>query len=212
MQPLELGKFVVQILQWFWDRLIFFTECKKGEAVIKRRCGFPVKWRNRPRWYFKWPIIDMFDKVDMRKKYVQFNAHSFHGLNMEKGLIPYNIIIDFQVEYQVVNPLVIYDEYGFAQGESEYLSFINNTVQKDISKLICEKGIELTYKEIISYFEEKVKEYKKSTPCSSKIKEFDNSFRAKRRRNYFIEPNDGVSINDIIITSFDKNISLRTTV
>ena len=212
MEPLEFGKFLVQILQWFWDRLTIFTECKKGEAVIKRRCGLPIKWRNRPRWYFKWPIIDIFDKVDIRKKYVQFNAHSFHGSNMEKSLIPYNIILDFQVEYQVINPLVIYDEYGFAQGENEQLSFINNTIQNNITKLVCDKGIELTYQDIVSYFDDVVKNHRRTPLYSSDIKKFDNCFRSTKQTSFYIEANEGVSINEIVITSFDKNISLRTTI
>ena len=78
MEPLEFGKFIVQFITWFWDRCIFFTECNQGQAVIKKRFGYPIKWRTKPQWYWKWPFIDMFDKVDMRKKYAQFNAHSFY--------------------------------------------------------------------------------------------------------------------------------------
>lgn len=35
MEPLEFGKFIVQILQWFWDRSTFVIECKKGQAIVK---------------------------------------------------------------------------------------------------------------------------------------------------------------------------------
>lgn len=42
MEPLELGKFVVQLLTWFWDRCTLFTECNQGQAVIKKRFGYPI--------------------------------------------------------------------------------------------------------------------------------------------------------------------------
>lgn len=117
MEPLEFGKFIVQLITQFWDRCTFFTECHQGQAVIKKRFGRPIKWRTKPRWYWKWPLIDMFDKVDMRKQYVFLNAHSFYHSGMVNDtIVPYNILIDFQVEYQVVNPLVIYEASGYKEG------------------------------------------------------------------------------------------------
>ena len=64
MEPLEFGKFIVQLITQFWDRCIIFTECNQGQAVIRKRFGRPIKWRTKPKWYWKWPFIDMFDKVD----------------------------------------------------------------------------------------------------------------------------------------------------
>ena len=217
MEPLELGKFIVQILQSFGSRLSFIKECSKGYGIIRKRFGHPIKWRNKPSWYFKWPLIDTFDIVDMRKKYLQVNAHSFHSNQLGNTLIPYNIIIDVQVEYAVINPLVIYDEYGFAEGEDAYTSLINNTVQEIISKIIKKYGIELEYNILESCLKEDVQNYSLQPLSTDEIKSYDNPFseRYKKRHNIItkqVETHESISISNIVVTSFDKNISIRTTV
>ncbi len=217
MEPLEFGKFFVQILQTFSARLSPLKECRKGDGLVKKRFGHPIKWRNKPRIYWKWPIIDTFDKVDMRKKYLQVNAHSFHSNQMENLLIPYNIIIDVQIEYAVINPLVIYDEYGFAEGEEAYTSLVNNTVQEIISNIIKEYGIKLDYNILESCLKENVQNYNLQPLSFDEIKLYDNPFseRYKKRHNIApkqIESQECISISNIVITSFDKNISIRTTV
>ena len=217
MEPLEFGKFFVQILQTFSARLSPLKECRKGDGLVKKRFGHPIKWRNKPRIYWKWPIIDTFDKVDMRKKYLQVNVHSFHSNQMENLLIPYNIIIDVQIEYAVINPLVIYDEYGFAEGEEAYTSLVNNTVQEIISNIIKEYGIKLDYNILESCLKENVQNYNLQPLSFDEIKLYDNPFseRYKKRHNIApkqIESQECISISNIVITSFDKNISIRTTV
>lgn len=131
---------------------------------------------------------------------------------MEKSLIPYNIIIDFQVEYQVINPLIIYDEYGFAQGESAQQSYINNLVQNEISKIIDTYGIDTTYSNVDEHFNKVSKELTRTILSFDEVKEYDDFFRKKKRRSKEIKVEKCISINDIVITSFDKNISLRLTV
>ncbi len=217
MEPLEFGKFLVQLLQTFSARLLPLKECRKGEGLVKKRFGHPIKWRNKPGLYWKWPVIDTFDRVDMRKRYLQVNAHSYHSNQMGNPLIPYNIIIDVQVEYAVINPLVIYDEYGFAEGEDAYTSFVNNTVQEIISKIIQKYGIELEYNILESCLKEDVQNYSLQPLSTDEIKAYDNPFseRYKRRHNIIpkqVETQECISISNIVITSFDKNISIRTTV
>jgi len=211
MEPLEFGNFIVQLINWFWDRCIFFTECNQGQAVIKKRFGYPMKWRTKPRWYWKWPFIDMFDKVDMRKRYAQFNAHSFYGKKQKvDAIVPYNIIIDFQVEYQIINPLVIYEASGYMEGEDIALSYVNNTVHSQLSELIQKKKGDLSYNVILSYCNTIVKNL-----CLEKISyenevKYDDKFSKRKRKE--LDLKECISINEIVITSFDRNISLRTTV
>ena len=82
----------------------------------------------------------------MRSKYAQFSAHSFHvTLNEDSSIIPYNILIDFQAEYNVVNPLVIYEATGFMYEEDITTSYISNTIHAHISKLINQKAT-ISYK------------------------------------------------------------------
>ena len=122
----EFGKFIVQLINLFWESLICCTVCDKGQAIIKKRLGYPIKWRTKAGLYWKIPFIDVFDKVDIRKKYSQFNAHSFYeSQNVNGVLIPYNILVDFQAEYQIVNPLGIYEANGLRDGEDIVISFIS---------------------------------------------------------------------------------------
>lgn len=176
MEPLELGKFIVQILEHSYKRLTIVTECSKGYSIIKKRFGHPIKWRNKPCLYWKWPLIDTFDKVDMRKHYLQVNAHSFHSEDMHSTIVPYNIIIDVQVEYQVINPLVIYEEYGFGEGEDAYISYVNNTVQEIISKIIKKYGISLDYSQLEEELGESIDEYIKEPLQTTEVHDFDNPF------------------------------------
>ncbi|MBQ2882968.1 MAG: hypothetical protein IJE43_04230 [Alphaproteobacteria bacterium] len=153
----------------------------------------------------------------MRKKYLQVNAHSFHSNQMGNLLIPYNIIIDVQIEYAVINPLVIYDEYGFAEGEEAYTSLVNNTEQEIISNIIKKYGIKLDYNILESCLKENVQNYNLQPRSFDEIKLYDNPFseRYKKRHNITpkqIESQECISISNIVITSFDKNISIRTTV
>ena len=153
----------------------------------------------------------------MRKRYLQVNAHSFHSNQMGNSLIPYNIIIDVQVEYTVINPLVIYNEYGFAEGEDAYISFVNNSVQEIISKIIKTYGIELEYDILESCLKEDVRTYSLQPLSTDEIKSYDNPFSERYKKRHHIIPKqvetqECISISNIVITSFDKNISIRTTV
>lgn len=211
MEPIEFGKFIVQFITWFWDRFVFFTECNQGQAVIKKRLGYPIKWRTKPRIYWKCLFIDMFDKVDMRIMYAQFNAHSFYFKEQKNDtIIPYNILIDFQVEYQIINPLVIYEASGYMDGEDVVLSYVNNTVHSVLAKLIKDKNEELSYNDILTYLDETVKTLRIERISRKNEVKFDDKFLKQDRGG--IDLKDCISINEIVITSFDKNISLRTTI
>lgn len=217
MEPLELGKFIVQVIQILGKLLLPFTICKKGTGVIKCRLGHPIKWRNKARVYWKWPIIDTFEKVDMRKRYIQLNAHSFHSLQMETSKMPYNIIIDVQVEYQVINPLVIYDEYGFKEEEETLTSNIGNTIHEILSNILMQYGSKLDYNTLITELNNQLKKLYKHPLKKEEIKAFDNPFWEWYKRLFKIYPkeintDECISILNIVVTSFDKNISLRTTV
>lgn len=211
MEPLDFGKFIVQLISLFWERLTFFTICDKGQAVIKKRLGYPIKWRSKPGLYWKIPLIDVFDKVDMRKKYTQFNAHSFNDVQgSNNALIPYNILIDFQAEYQIVNPLGIYEAYGMRNDEDIAMSYISNIIHLHISTLIKSKGEKLTYNAVESLFRDLPKELRRKIYTNDDAKIFDDCIIKKKRNTINIE--DCFSINEIVLTSFDKNISVRTTI
>lgn len=211
MEPLEFGKFIVQLINLFWERLICCTVCDKGQAIIKKRLGYPIKWRTKAGLYWKIPFIDVFDKVDIRKKYSQFNAHSFYeSQNVNGVLIPYNILVDFQAEYQIVNPLGIYEANGLRDGEDIVISFISNIIHSQISILVKEKGLELSYIDVDTLFKQLPQKLQKEKYADDKEKEFDDDFRKRKRTVVKIE--DCFTINEVVLTSFDKNISIRTTI
>ena len=211
MEPLEFGKFIVQLINLFWERLICCTVCDKGQAIIKKRLGYPIKWRTKAGLYWKIPFIDVFDKVDIRKKYSQFNAHSFYeSQNVNGVLIPYNILVDFQAEYQIVNPLGIYEANGLRDGEDIVISFISNIIHSQISILVKEKGLELSYIDVDTLFNQLPQKKQKEKYTDDKEKEFDDDFRKRKRAVVKIE--DCFTINEVVLTSFDKSISIRTTI
>lgn len=197
-----------------WERITPLVICKKGNAIIKVRWGYPIKWRAKPRCYFKIPFIDTFDTVDVRKKYRQLNAHSFHASVMEKSLIPYNISIDVQVEYQVINPLIIYESSGYLIGEDVYESYVNNVVQEEISTIICEKGINTTYENVKNHIKQAIQKNTRIVLSLEQSKTDDDSVRKKSRekKNPIKDPAECISISNIVITSFDKTISVRNTI
>ena len=173
--------------------------------------GYPIKWRTKAGLYWKIPFIDVFDKVDIRKKYSQFNAHSFYECQNVNGvLIPYNILVDFQAEYQIVNPLGIYEANGLRDGEDIVISFISNIIHSQISILIKEKGLELSYIDVDTLFKQLPQKLQKEKYTDDKEKEFDDDFRKRKRAVVKIE--DCFTINEVVLTSFDKNISIRTTI
>ena len=211
MEPLEFGKFIVQLINLFWERLICCTVCDKGQAIIKKRLGYPIKWRTKAGLYWKIPFIDVFDKVDIRKKYSQFNAHSFYeSQNVNGVLIPFNILVDFQAEYQIVNPLGIYEANGLRDGEDIVISFISNIIHSQISILVKEKGLELSYIDVDTLFKQLPQKLQKEKYTDDKEKEFDDDFRKRKRDVVKIE--ECFTINEVVLTSFDKNISIRTTI
>lgn len=147
----------------------------------------------------------------MRKRYAQFNAHSFYDMDQgNETIVPYNILIDFQVEYQIINPLVIYDASGYIEGENIALSYVNNIVHSYLSQLIQEKGVGLSYQDVVSFISTIVKELHHDRYSYDDELRYDDAFLDKKRG--CVDLKSCISINDIVITSFDKNISLRTTV
>lgn len=202
-----LANFLVNILNSTFGRLIFFKVCRKGECMIRTYLGKPIAWYSKPTVYFNVPFVQELIRVDMRRRFDTLYAHSFFYENMEKLFVPYNIIADFQIEYQVKHPYIIFhieeesnipitEERKYESTKIKYM--IENIVHSELSKYINSKGGNISYADLITFIEGIIEKYNKSDLLikDNSIFERDNSF----------------SINNIVITSFDKNISLRTTV
>ena len=119
-------------------------------------------------------------------------------------------MVDFQAEYQIVNPLGIYEANGLRDGEDIVISFISNIIHSQISILVKEKGLELSYIDVDTLFKQLPRKLQKEKYTDDKEKEFDDDFRKRKRAVVKIE--DCFTINEVVLTSFDKNISIRTTI
>lgn len=169
-------KFWDTIIQYIWP-LYFRNE---GFYIIKKVCGKPSKiYKDEERWCWKLPLFQTFDVVDMRYQTFNCTAHSFI-YNAEK-IIPYNIVIDTQVEFRVKDPLIIYR----LDKEALY-SFVSNQVHQLLSFSFSEKA-SLDLNNLQKLVNEKLNQFK----------DIDKEFY------------HDIEISKIVITSYDYNISLR---
>lgn len=104
-----LANFLVDLINNTFGKLIFLKVCRNGECIIRTYLGRPIGWYSQPTVYFNVPFFQELIRVDMRRRFDTLYAHSFHFNNMEKLLIPYNIIADFQIEYQIKHPYIIFN-------------------------------------------------------------------------------------------------------
>ena len=86
--------------------------------------------------------------------------------------------------------------------------YVNNAVHCRLSELIQENVDDLSYIQILAYANKVVQEL--HTEAISQ--ENEGRYQLPKRGTDKIDLKDYISINEIIITSFDKNISLRTTI
>ncbi|MFR9606810.1 MAG: hypothetical protein SNI42_07435, partial [Rikenellaceae bacterium] len=104
-----LANFLVNFINDTLGKLVFFKVCRKGDGIIRTFLGKPIYWSSEPTIYFNWPFVQELLRVDLRRKYATLYAHSFHFDGMESCCVPYNIIVDLQVEYQILHPYIIFE-------------------------------------------------------------------------------------------------------
>lgn len=201
-----LANFLVNLINSTFGKLIFFKVCRNGECIVRTYLGKPIGWYSKPTVYFNVPFFQELIRVDMRRRFGILYAHSFHFNKMEKLLIPYNIIADFQIEYQVKHPYIIFnieEESGSSiTEERKYEStkikhMIENMIHSELSKYIHEKESSISYDDLIKFTSSMIAKYNHAENIADNAK---------------FEESKAFSLNNIVITSFDKNISLRTTI
>ena len=82
MEPLEFGKFIVQLINLFWERLICCTVCDKGQAIIKKRLGYTIKWRTKAGLYWKIPFIDVLTRLIFERNTLNLTLIHFMSVKM----------------------------------------------------------------------------------------------------------------------------------
>lgn len=201
-----LANFLVNLINNTFGKLIFFKVCRNGECIIRTYLGRPIRWYSKPTVYLNVPFFQELIRVDMRRRFDTLYAHSFHFNDMEKLLIPYNIIADFQIEYQVKHPYIIFnieEESNVSiTEERKYEStkvkhMIENIIHSELSKHIHGKGGNISYDDLMKFTDIMIAKYKHTEDVADNAK---------------FEEDKAFSLNSIVITSFDKSIAHRATV
>ena len=201
-----LANFLVSLINNTLGKFIFFKVCRKGESIICTYLGNPTGWHTKPSIYFNVPFFQELIKVDMRRQFDCLCAHSFHVNAMEKSLIPYNIAMDFQVEYQIKHPYIIFEvvDEGVSSlskkikyEQTKVKEMVENKIHYELSNFLIDQKQNVSYSDFVKFTEKICNKYNKTI----EIKENSD----------YIE-DSSFSINSLVITSFDKNISIRSTV
>lgn len=180
-----MQRFLDVILQNISGLANFLTPvryCDEGYNVIRKTFGKPHKVFTTGLCY-KLPIIQTFDIVNMKKQVHFLNAHSIKSGNDK--VIPYNITIDAQVEFRIIDPMVIYHIDIFDEGNCEPIRiYVDNEVHLIIDEVLKENPIDI----------------------QAAIDE------ALTKMNYPEKPeslNNMIKIERIVISAFDYNLSIR---
>lgn len=201
-----LANFIVTFINNTIGKLIFFKVCREGESIIRTCLGKPRGWYTQPTIYFNIPFFQELTKVDMRRKFETLYAHSFQVHDMGRSLMPYNIIMDFQVEYQIRHPYIIFkiedapvtNIGSKVKYESTKVgAMVENLIHSELSNFLDKEKYDISYSSLIRFTESICEKYNNTEEIIANS-EFDADL--------------SFSINSLVITSFDKNISLRTTV
>lgn len=157
--------------------------CDEGFNVIRKTFGVPHKVFS-PGLCYKLPIIQTFDLVNMKKQVHFLNAHSVKSKNDK--VIPYNITLDAQVEFRIIDPMIIYQIDTFDDGNREPIRiYVDNEVHLLINSII---NYDITPEEVQKLIDEKLEE------------------RNRTPQDYFQK---AILIERIVISAFDYNLSLR---
>lgn len=180
---MNLFELILNNITTFLDYLTPVRYCNKGFNVIRKTFGKPEKVFTTGLCY-KLPVIQSFDIVNMKKQVHFLNAHSVKSKNDK--VIPYNITVDAQVEFRVIDPYVIYHIDVFDSGNREPLRiYVDNEVHLLLDRVLQTENIE---------------------DIQTKINEALYSRNTQQTDDYFKK---AILIERIIISAFDYNLSIR---
>lgn len=172
---------LIQNIEAIIDLLTPIRYCDEGFNMVRKTFGIPNKVFT-PGLCYKLPIIQSFDKVNMKMQTHFLNAHSV--MAKDDKIIPYNITVDAQVEFRITDPLVIYHIDTFDEGNREPIRiYVDNEVHLIINSVI--------------------KEDIKPEELQEKINE---KLKNKEPQSYFEQ---AIKIERIILSAYDYNISIR---
>lgn len=193
---LELGKFIVKFIENSWELVIPIKVCDEGCVLVRKCLGNPKEYMGAGL-HWKIPFIQEFDEVDMRNKTYQGTAHSFKTKPKLMNLFPANELIDYIVVCRVVNPYIF---YHFDEDNIDHL--LDEKIHNIINDLHRTNKDKLNYETINKLLRESI---------STINKEFNGVYNSpsNTKSSNILE---FIKIESISITSFDYNLSHRTTI
>jgi len=175
---------IFQNLYNIFDLITPVIYCNEGFNVIRKTFGVPGHIYKKSGLCVKLPVIQSFDRVNMKLQVHFLNAHSVKSGNDK--IIPYNITIDAQVEFGIIDPRIIYKIDMFDDGNREPIRiYVDNEVHLLINSII---DCNITAAEAQRLINAKLAE------------------RNQHPQNYF---ETAIKIERIILSAFDYNLSIR---
>ena len=153
--------------------------CNQGYNLIRKTCGAPGKIYKKSGIAFKFPIIQIFDVVNMKRQVHFLNAHSIKSKN-DKA-IPYNITVDAQVEFRIIDPMVIYQIDLEENGREPIRIYVDNEVHLFIDEVLKQNPVDI------------------QAEINKKLSNRENLGSL----------NNMIKIERIVISAFDYNLSIR---
>jgi len=188
---MNISDLIINVLSYFNEKILFFYICNQWEYIIREFLWTPNKIIKKTWFYWKIPFFHSIKRVNIKRKIVYMNAHSFR--EHSEQIIPYNLSIDCTIEYKIINPLIIY-----------YINDIDDYVRNKWHFLIQEKINNSDITDLKIHFNNFIQENieENTTIKSELIKE----------HNYLQNnPDKWIKIEDITIISYDNIISHRST-
>lgn len=177
-------KLLLQNLNFLFDLITPICYCDEGFRVVRKTLGKPYKIFSTGLCY-KLPFIQSFDKVNTKLQVHFLNAHSVKSKNDK--VIPYNITIDAQVEFRIIDPMVIYHIDIEDNGNREPIRiYVDNEIHLIINEIIQEDNL-----------------------TASQIQRLLNEKLEKRNHNPKNYLEQAIKIERIVLSAFDYNLSIR---
>lgn len=159
----SIGQFITNLFAMSGRYLAPCWICGTGFSLVKNRLGVPTEKFQKPGLYWKCPIIDVFDIVDMR---LQIHYLSSHSIGFEhdtkKYLFPSNKTLDAQVSFRIKDPLIIYKiKDDVLNNGNLYITiggYIDSRIHEDLTEFIKDKLSDISsIVAIQDFFNEKYK-------------------------------------------------------
>ncbi len=228
MNPKSLADLLIKFWDYFIDHIIPLTFRYEGTAVVRKTAGKPTKvypverraWQKNlilkafvedilwkipfiqifmERMCWKIPFVQSFDVVDIRKHAIHIDSHSFF---FDKSkIIPFNLVLDTQIEFRIINPCVIYKIVEKENGNNwePLYTHISNEAHLILSQVLKEMP-SLESDQFYHHIQEAVDRHLAS--CRSKL----NVHHKTAEMLMKTKAEEDILLEKIVVTGFDYTV------